>query len=88
MSPIHSRRTLPRWQTRRKLAEMIVKEHGPWKIRNSRDVYKDPWIEVRKDDVIRPDGADGTHCVVNMKPGVSVLPLDDQGFVYLTEEFH
>ena len=68
--------------------ENIVKRHGPWSIRSSREVYKDPWIEVRKDEVIRPDGADGTHCVVNMKPGVSVLPLDDEGFVYLTEEFH
>ena len=65
-----------------------MKQHGPWKIRSSREVYKDPWIEVRRDDVIRPDGADGTHCVVEMKPGVSVLPLDEEGFVYLTEEFH
>ena len=65
-----------------------MKQHGPWRIRTSQEVYKDPWIEVRKDEVIRPDGADGTHCVVNMKPGVSVLPLDDQGFVYLTKEFH
>ncbi len=65
-----------------------MKHHGPWKIRSSREVYKDPWIDVRRDDVIRPDGADGTHCVVEMKPGVSVLPLDDEGFVYLTEEFH
>ena len=65
-----------------------MKQHGPWKIRDSQEVYKDPWIEVRKDDVIRPDGHDGTHCVVSMKPGISVLPLDDQGFVYLTEEFH
>jgi ADP-ribose diphosphatase len=65
-----------------------VKQHGPWIIRASQEVYKDPWIEVRKDEVIRPDGADGTHCVVSMKPGVSVLPLDDQGFVHLTEEFH
>ena len=65
-----------------------MKQHGPWKIRASREVYKDPWIEVRKDEVIRPDGVDGTHCVVSLKPGVSVLPLDGQGFVHLTEEFH
>ncbi len=65
-----------------------MKQHGPWKIRGTQNVYTDPWIDVRRDDVIRPDGADGTHCVVEMKPGVSVLPLDDEGFVYLTEEFH
>ena len=62
--------------------------YGPWQILASREVYRDPWIEVRKDDVIRPDGQPGTHCRVTMKPGVSVVPVDESGFVYLTEEFH
>lgn len=62
--------------------------HGPWQVLKSNDVYKDAWIEVRKDDVIRPDGNPGTHSVVNIRRGVSVLLLDDAGFVYLTEEFH
>jgi ADP-ribose pyrophosphatase len=66
----------------------MMKQHGPWQIRSSVEVYRDPWIEVQKDEVIRPDGADGTHCIVRMKPGVSVVPLDADGFVYLTEEFH
>ncbi len=65
-----------------------MRQHGPWQIRSSRQVYRDLWIEVRQDDVIRPDGADGTHCVVQMKPGVSVLAMDDDQNVYLTEEFH
>ena len=30
-----------------------------------------------RDEVIRPDGAPGTHCIVRLKAGVSVLPLDD-----------
>jgi ADP-ribose pyrophosphatase len=62
--------------------------HGPWQILDSHEVYRDPWIDVRRDNVTRPDGKPGTHCVVRMKAGVSVLPLDDEGFVYLTEEFH
>ncbi|HTI50791.1 MAG TPA: NUDIX hydrolase [Planctomycetaceae bacterium] len=61
---------------------------GPWKIVESHSVYKDAWIDVRIDDVIRPDGKPGTHSVVKIRPGVSVLLLDDEGFVYLTEEFH
>jgi ADP-ribose pyrophosphatase len=65
-----------------------MKTHGPWQIVGSREVYRDPWIELQKDDVIRPDGRPGTHCIVRMKLGVSVLPLDDDGTVYLTEEFH
>jgi ADP-ribose pyrophosphatase len=66
----------------------MPQSHGPWRILRSNQVYKDSWIEVRKDDVIRPDGKPGTHSLVIIRPGVSVLLLDDDGFVYLTEEFH
>ena len=56
---------------------------------SSRDeVYRDAWIELVRDVVIRPDGAPGTHCIVRLKPGVSVLALDAEGIVFLTEEFH
>lgn len=65
-----------------------MKHHGPWKIVESQHVYRDPWIGVRKDAVIRPDGHPGTYSVVDLKPGVSVLAMDRQSDVYLTEEFH
>lgn len=61
---------------------------GPWQVLESHLVYEDAWISVRKDDVIRPDGKPGTHSVVSMRPGVSVILIDEAGFVYLTEEFH
>ena len=65
-----------------------MKEHGPWKIVASQIVYSDPWTELRKDDVIRPDGKAGTHSVVRIKPGISVLAIDEDDSVYLTDEFH
>lgn len=65
-----------------------MKLHGPWKIIDSEEVYRDPWIHVRRDNVVRPDDQKGTHCVVHMKPGVCVVALDEDGFVYLTDEFH
>lgn len=37
---------------------------------------------------MRPDGEPGTYAVVNLKHGVSVLAMDDQQNVYLTQEFH
>lgn len=61
--------------------------HGPWRVLNSNEAYRDPWLSVRCDDVIRPDGNPGTHSVVTIKPGVSVLAFD-AGEVFLTEEFH
>lgn len=65
-----------------------TRPHGPWQILQTIEVYRDPWIVLTKDDVIRPDGRPGTHTVTRLKDGVSVLPLDADGFVFLTEEFH
>ncbi len=66
----------------------MARKNGPWTIKETIPKYKNPWIEVREDQVIRPDGKPGIFGIVNMKPGISVLPLDDKGFAYLTDEFH
>jgi ADP-ribose pyrophosphatase len=63
-------------------------ERGPWKIVQSREVYRDPWIAVRVDDVIRPDGKPGIHSIIYVKAGACVLAMDTERNVYLTEEFH
>lgn len=64
------------------------RRHGPWQILARREVYRDPWIEVTRDEVIRPDGAPGSHAIVRLKHGVTVLAVDDGNTAYLTEEFH
>lgn len=65
-----------------------MKKSGAFIIKSSVQKYKNPWIEVTEDQVIRPDGKPGIFGVVAMAGGVSVLPLDEEGYVYLTEEFH
>lgn len=67
--------------------EESMREHGPWQVRDTRQVYRDPWVGLTVDDVVRPDGTPGTFSVVHVRPGVSVVALDDAGLVYLTEEF-
>ncbi len=62
--------------------------HGPWLIRSSQVAYQDPWVQVRRDCVIRPDGRDGTYAIVAIKRGVCVIAIDDSGTVHLTREFH
>jgi 8-oxo-dGTP pyrophosphatase MutT (NUDIX family) len=37
---------------------------GPWVRRESREVYRNPWIRVREDAVTRPDGSPGIYGVV------------------------
>ncbi len=63
-------------------------DYGPWKVVRSRAVYADPWLDLKVDDVIRPDGRPGTYSVVRVNPGVTVIALDDTRHVHLTEEFH
>lgn len=66
----------------------VPRQHGPWRILASETTYSDPWITLRRDEVLRPDGAPGTYAIVDLKPGVCVIAIDDQNFVYLTKEFH
>jgi ADP-ribose pyrophosphatase len=63
-------------------------DRGPWKVVQSREIYRDPWIRVQVDDVIRPDGDAGIHSILHVKPGVCVLAMDTDRNVFLTEEFH
>lgn len=65
-----------------------MKRHGPWGILATNEVYRDPWIRVERDEVVRPDGEPGSYTVVHLKQGVCVLALDEDGQVCLTEEFH
>ena len=46
----------------------------------SRLVYDNPWIRVREDQVLRPDGLPGIYGVVEFKNrAVGVLPVDRRG---------
>jgi 8-oxo-dGTP pyrophosphatase MutT (NUDIX family) len=50
-------------------------------------VYQNPWMKVREDSVVRPGGKDGIFGVVDMQDGVTVIALDQEGYVYLTHEY-
>ena len=57
---------------------------NPWTTLGSRPVYENPWIAVREDQVLRPDGHAGIYGVVHFKnKAVGVLPVDDDGHVWL-----
>jgi 8-oxo-dGTP pyrophosphatase MutT (NUDIX family) len=65
----------------------MARKHGPWRVEETTEKHRDPFITVRLDRVIRPDGRPGEYATVDMKPGVAVLPIDEQGNVYLTRQF-
>jgi ADP-ribose pyrophosphatase len=62
-------------------------KRGPWQIKESIEKYKNKWITVTEHQVIRPDGKDGIFGEVKMLDGISILPIDTDGNVFLTKEF-
>ncbi len=57
---------------------------GPWTWQNSRDIYQNPWIHVREDKVIRPDGEEGIYGVVEFANwAIGVVALDASGRIVL-----
>lgn len=51
---------------------------NPWKTIESRTAYKNPWLRVREDQVIRPDGNKGIYGVVEIRPSVGILAFNDE----------
>jgi 8-oxo-dGTP pyrophosphatase MutT (NUDIX family) len=60
---------------------------NPWKTESSREVYKNAWIRVREDHVIRPDGGPGIYGVIEIRPSVGVVAIDEQDRVVLVGQW-
>lgn len=61
---------------------------NPWKTLESSVVYENPWIAVRHEQVVRPDGQTGIYGVVSMKNrAVGVVPLHLDGTVTLVGQW-
>ena len=61
---------------------------NPFQLISSREIYKNPWISVREDRVIRLGGTEGIFGIVTAKDGSTVLCLDEDNNIYTTNEFH
>jgi ADP-ribose pyrophosphatase len=58
-----------------------------YKLSSSREVYRNPWIRVREDRIEWDAGSKALYGVVEVKPGVCVLPIHGDGRVVLVREF-
>ena len=61
---------------------------GPWQRLNSAEVYDNPWISVRHEQVITPGGSDGIYGVIHFKScAVGIIPIDAEGYTWLVRQF-
>jgi 8-oxo-dGTP pyrophosphatase MutT (NUDIX family) len=60
---------------------------NPWKCLESKIVYRNAWISVREDRVLRPDGSPGIYGVVEMKPSVGILAVNSNREIALVRQW-
>lgn len=49
---------------------------NPWRTIASAVVYRNAWIRVREDRVLRPDGREGIYGVIEIRPSVGIVALN------------
>ena len=61
---------------------------NPWQALSTHEVYSNPWIRVREDQVINPSGGPGIYGVVEYKNrAVGVIPIDEEGHTWLVGQY-
>lgn len=70
---------------------MGKESNNPWKILSSKIVYESPFLKVREDKVITPEGKTDIHNVTSFGSksigGVVVAPVNEQEDVYLIRQY-
>jgi 8-oxo-dGTP pyrophosphatase MutT (NUDIX family) len=60
---------------------------NPWKTTSSRVTYRNPWVVVREDEVLRPDGSPGLYGVIEIRPSIGVVALNERDEVVLVGQW-
>ncbi len=58
-----------------------------WRRTGSREVYRSPWVGVREDSIVFPNGQESTYSVFELGRCVGVLPLRDDDLVPLVRQY-
>lgn len=64
----------------------MSKDH-PYKTLDSKVVYKNPWIRVREDKVILPNGVEGIYGLMESKDSVMTVVMNSKKEIYLIRAY-
>ena len=64
----------------------MLKEN-PWTKLDSKVIYRNPWLTLREDSVLRPDGERGIYSVFETRIATGVVALTPTGEIYLVGQF-
>lgn len=57
-----------------------------WKTLDSKLIYKNPWMKVREDKIIHPNGKEGVYSVVDIASGIFTVALTKKEEVYMIRQ--
>ena len=58
-----------------------------WKRLSTKIVYKNQWLQLREDTVIRPDGKKGKYGIVERPPVNFIIALDHKESIFFIKEY-
>lgn len=61
---------------------------NPWKLKSSKEVYNNPWIQVEHHEVTDPSGNPGIYGKVHFKNfAIGIIPIDEEGNTWLVGQY-
>ncbi|MFP4172317.1 MAG: NUDIX domain-containing protein [Candidatus Hydrogenedentota bacterium] len=62
-------------------------ERNPWTRRESHIIYQNPWLTLREDRVVRPNGREGVYSVVETRIATGVVTLTPDYQTWLVGQY-
>lgn len=62
-------------------------QKNPWRTVSSRPIYKNAWISLREDQVVRPDGNPGIYGVVESRIATGVVAITESDEIILVGQY-
>src|SRR4051812_1284322 len=60
-----------------------LRQIGPWRVRTSREVYRNRWLRVREDNTLDPNGDPSRYAIVQCRPAVGIVAVTDDRQIHL-----
>lgn len=60
---------------------------NPWKTLAQSSAFRNPWLSLRKDDVLRPNGTKGEYSFLELNGYCGILPIDEAGAIYMVGQY-
>lgn len=65
-----------------------MSQENPFKVIQTRQIYQNPWLKLREDSIIQPDGQPGIYGVVEAaKVATGVIALTPQNEIFLVGQY-